>query len=129
MAVSKVILNGTTLIDVTQKTVTSNNLLSPNTALNAAGSDVVGGIATKSAADLVVDGAVVTVPSGYYATAASANVESMTAEEIWIAAASGWGSTNPSVSAAIWNSIAAGWSVSATMTDSTIHTSVASGWR
>ncbi len=53
----------------------------------------------------------------------------MTTQEIWEAAASGWGSTNPSVSAAIWNSVAAGWSVSATMTDSTIHTSVASGWR
>ena len=53
----------------------------------------------------------------------------MTTQEIWKAAASGWGSTNPSVAAAIWNSVAAGWSISATMTDSTIHTSVASGWR
>ena len=42
MGVAKVILNGDTLIDVTQKTVTSSNLLSGETALNAAGQDIVG---------------------------------------------------------------------------------------
>ena len=41
----------------------------------------------------------------------------MNAEEIYAAAASGWGSTNPSMSAAIWSSVAAGWSVSSTVTD------------
>lgn len=42
MAISKVILNGDTLIDVTQKTVASENLLSGETALGADGEDVVG---------------------------------------------------------------------------------------
>lgn len=42
MGVAKVILNGDTLIDVTQKTVASNNLLSGITALGADGEGVVG---------------------------------------------------------------------------------------
>lgn len=42
MAVSKVILNGTTLIDVTQKTVSADNLLLGETALKNDGTDVVG---------------------------------------------------------------------------------------
>lgn len=79
MGVSKVILNGQTLIDVTQKTVMADNLLSPNTALNAAGSDVVGGIATKTASNLSASGSVVTVPSGYYATQATKAVNGGTA--------------------------------------------------
>lgn len=42
MAVSKVILNGTTLIDVTQDTVASNNLLLGFTATGADGESVSG---------------------------------------------------------------------------------------
>lgn len=42
MAVSKVILNGTTLMDTTQKTVNANNLLYGETALGADGQNVVG---------------------------------------------------------------------------------------
>lgn len=42
MAVSKVILNGTTLIDVTQDTVTENNLLTGNQATGADGEKVLG---------------------------------------------------------------------------------------
>lgn len=42
MAVSKVILNGTTLIDVTQKTVTSASMLNGVTALKNDGTDIVG---------------------------------------------------------------------------------------
>ena len=42
MAFSKIILNGTTLIDLTQDTVAANNLISPNTAHNAAGVQVTG---------------------------------------------------------------------------------------
>lgn len=42
MAYSKVILNGTTLIDVTQKTVDANNLLSGYTALKNDGTNVTG---------------------------------------------------------------------------------------
>ena len=42
MAVAKVILNGTTLIDVTQKTVTASTLLQGETALKNDGTDVTG---------------------------------------------------------------------------------------
>ena len=42
MAYSKVILNGTTLIDVTQKTVDASNLLSGYTALKNDGTNVTG---------------------------------------------------------------------------------------
>ena len=42
MAFSKIILNGTTLIDLTQDTVAANNLISPNTAHNAAGVQITG---------------------------------------------------------------------------------------
>lgn len=42
MAVSKVILNGVTLMDVTQKTVTASTLLQGETALKNDGTDVVG---------------------------------------------------------------------------------------
>lgn len=42
MAYSKVILNGTTLMDVTQKTVDASNLLSGYTALKNDGTDVTG---------------------------------------------------------------------------------------
>lgn len=42
MAVSKVILNGTTLMDVTQKTVTAANMLNGITALKNDGTDITG---------------------------------------------------------------------------------------
>lgn len=74
MAVSKVILNGETLIDVTQKTVTSENMLSGVTALKNDGTDITGSIAAKSAADLITSGSQVTVPSGMYAAAVSTAV-------------------------------------------------------
>ena len=74
MAVSKVILNGETLIDVTQKTVTPSNMLSGITALKNDGTDITGSIATKSSSDLVVSGSSVTVPSGMYGAAAVASV-------------------------------------------------------
>lgn len=48
MAYSKVILNGTTLIDVTQKTVDASNLLSGYTALKNDGTNVTGTYATPS---------------------------------------------------------------------------------
>ncbi len=49
MGISKVILNGVTQMDVTQKTVASNNLLNGETALGADGEDVVGSIQNGSA--------------------------------------------------------------------------------
>lgn len=48
MAYSKVILNGTTLIDVTQKTVDASNLLSGYTALKNDGTDVTGSYTPQS---------------------------------------------------------------------------------
>lgn len=42
MAYSKIILNGTTLIDLTSDTVATTNLISPNTAHNNAGEAIVG---------------------------------------------------------------------------------------
>lgn len=42
MAISKIILNGVTQMDLTQDTVASENLISPNTAHDAAGLPVVG---------------------------------------------------------------------------------------
>ena len=68
MAVAKVILNGNTLIDVTDKTVTSSNLVSPNTALGADGTTVTGALVTKSASDVTVSGATTTIPAGVYSS-------------------------------------------------------------
>ena len=48
MAVSKVVLNDTTLMDVTQKTVTANSMLNGTTALKNDGTDITGNIATKT---------------------------------------------------------------------------------
>lgn len=76
MAVSKVILNGTTLMDVTDKTVTSGNMLSGITSLKNDGTDITGSIASKTSSDLTVSGATVTAPAGYYSSAASKSVAS-----------------------------------------------------
>lgn len=76
MAISKVTLNGDTLMDVTQDTVTANNLLSGETATGADGESVTGAVATKTSSDMTVSGATVTAPAGYYATAASKSVAS-----------------------------------------------------
>ena len=79
MGVAKVTLNGDTLIDVTQKTVKANTLLSGETALDWAGEGVTGNIASKSSSDLTVSGSTVTVPAGYYATQATKNIASASA--------------------------------------------------
>lgn len=42
MAFSKIILNGTTLMDLTSDTVATTNLISPNTAHDAAGLPITG---------------------------------------------------------------------------------------
>ena len=74
MAISKIILNGITQMDVTQDTVASGNLLSGATATGADGQTVTGGIATKTSSDLTVSGATVTAPAGYYSSAASKTI-------------------------------------------------------
>lgn len=76
MAIAKVILNGETQMDVTQKTVTAGSMLSGTTALKNDGTDITGTIASKSSADLTASGATVTAPAGYYASAASKSVAS-----------------------------------------------------
>lgn len=52
MAISKIILNGVTQMDVTQDTVASGNLIAPNTAHGADGEPVLG-TATAGASNLV----------------------------------------------------------------------------
>lgn len=51
MAISKIILNGVTQIDLTQDTVTANNLIAPNTAHGANG-EVITGTATSGGSTL-----------------------------------------------------------------------------
>lgn len=79
MAVSKVILNGTTLMDTTQKTVTAGSMLNGVTALKNDGTDITGNITSKTSSDLTASGATVTAPAGYYASSASKAVASGTA--------------------------------------------------
>lgn len=79
MAIAKVILNGVTQMDVTDKTVTAGSMLSGATALKNDGTDITGDIESKTSSDLTVNGATVTVPSGHYASAASKSVASGTA--------------------------------------------------
>lgn len=79
MAVAKVILNGTTLIDTTQKTVTAGSMLDGVTALKNDGTDITGSIASKTSSDLTASGDTITAPAGYYASSASKAVSSGTA--------------------------------------------------
>lgn len=76
MAISKVILNGATLIDTTDKTVTNNSMLLGVTALKNDGTTATGNIVSKSSTDLTVSGATVTAPAGYYSSSASKSVAS-----------------------------------------------------
>ena len=78
MGVAKVTLNDTTLIDVTQKTVDAASMLASKTALNKAGNDITGTIASKSSTDLTASGKTVTVQAGYYASQATKDVDTMT---------------------------------------------------
>lgn len=63
-------------MDVTQKTVTAGSMLSGTTALKSDGTDITGNIASKTSSDLTANGATVTAPAGYYASAASKSVAS-----------------------------------------------------
>jgi len=76
MAIAKVVLNGETLMDTTQKTVTANTMLDCTTALKNDGTGITGNITSKSSSDLTASGATVTAPAGYYPSAASKSVAS-----------------------------------------------------
>lgn len=66
MAISKIILNKTTQIDVTQDTVAVGSMLSGITAHKNDGTQVTGNIASKTSNDVTTSNNVVTIPVGYY---------------------------------------------------------------
>lgn len=78
MAVSKVILNGDTLIDLTSDTATTSSLLSGVTAHDNSGSSITGTIASKTSADITVNGPTITVPAGAYSESNSVTIPSAT---------------------------------------------------
>lgn len=78
MAISKIILNGVTQMDVTQDTVTASSMALDVTAHGADGELVTGNIASKSSSDLTASGATVTAPAGLYTADATKTVASGT---------------------------------------------------
>lgn len=75
MGVSKILYDGVG-IDLTQDTVAANKMLNGVIAHDSNGDVVEGNIATKTAANVAVDGATVKVPSGYYSAEVSKSVGS-----------------------------------------------------
>ena len=77
MAISKIVYkenaNATPVVwmDTTDKTADSGNMLNGITALKNDGTTATGNIASKTSSDLIVSGATVTAPAGYYASSAS----------------------------------------------------------
>lgn len=63
--------DGTTLIDISDSTVTSGSMLNGVKAYAASGAAVTGNIASKSSSDLTASTLTVTAPSGYYASNAT----------------------------------------------------------
>ena len=82
MAISKIVYkenaNATPVVwmDTTDKTADSGNMLNGITALKNDGTTATGNIASKTSSDLIVSGATVTAPAGYYASSASQSVSS-----------------------------------------------------
>ena len=82
MAISKIVYkedaNATPVVwmDTTDKTADSGNMLNGITALKNDGTTATGNIASKTSSDLIVSGATVTAPAGYYASSASKSVSS-----------------------------------------------------
>lgn len=79
MAINKVNYGNTTLIDLTDTTATADKILTGYGAYGKDGVWMDGSITSRDDTDLTVSGATVTVPSGYYAEAASKSVASGTA--------------------------------------------------
>ena len=79
MGVSKVVYDNNVLVDLTADTITSDKMLANTTAHRADGVQITGSISNKSATDLTVSGATVTVPSGYYSAQATKSVATGTA--------------------------------------------------
>lgn len=71
--------DGTSLIDISDSTVTAGSMLNGVKAYSASGASVTGNIASKSSSDLTTSGDTVTVPAGYYASQATKAVASGTA--------------------------------------------------
>lgn len=67
MAISKIILNGVTQMDVTQNTVASNNLLDDYIATGADGNQVIGSVINNGAigGTIATQGGTYTIPAGY----------------------------------------------------------------
>lgn len=67
MAISKIILNGVTQMDVTQNTVASNNLLDDYIATGADGNQVIGSVINNGATGgtIATQGGTYTIPAGY----------------------------------------------------------------
>ena len=68
MAISKLILNGTTQMDLTSDTVAAASMLSGTTAHKNDGTSVTGSIASKTSSDVATSNNVVTIPAGHYAS-------------------------------------------------------------
>lgn len=79
MGINKVNYGNTTLIDISNDTVTAGSMLSGTTAHDNSGAAITGTIASKSSSDLTASGATVTVPAGHYASQASKAVATGTA--------------------------------------------------
>lgn len=76
MGINKVNYGSTTLIDISNDTVTAGSMLSGTTAHDNSGAAITGSIESKSSSDLTASGATVTAPAGYYASSASKAVSS-----------------------------------------------------
>lgn len=82
MAISKITLNGVTQIDLTSDTVTASKLFDDYTAHGADGTVVTGSYVAptaRTASDVSVSGATVTIPAGAYASQVQKSVASGTA--------------------------------------------------